>query len=235
MKTSIYRFIFILLLIPLQWLPAQSRATSTRVISTQGYDIIEARGPIDIQLKKGTEGQIAVTTRENLHPHLKVASDGSRLEIYLKRGLHNKRNIRYTVTIPFQSLSKISLSGSGVIHTEDPIHEKTLEVKLSGSGDIDLDLETEKTAIEVNGSGDINLCGSSKNLDVKISGSARLNSEHMESQNTAIKISGSGSARVVAQHSLKAKISGSGNIRFKGNPNQMNHKVSGSGTISTLP
>lgn len=207
---------------------------TTKVIQTKDYDIIHARGPIDIQLKKGKEGAIEVFTSDNLHQYLEVESNGTRLEIRLERGINIRRNAHFEVTVPFESLSEISLSGSGAIETEDTLKAETLEVSLSGSGDIDLDLETAKAALEVSGSGDIKLSGTSENLDIKVSGSADCDGLALETQNTAIKISGSGDAKVTAHKTLNARISGSGSIQYKGKPDKIDSKISGSGTIKTL-
>lgn len=207
---------------------------TTKVIQTQDYDIIHARGPIDIQLKKGKEGVVEVTTSENLHQYLEVESNGNRLEIRLKRGVDIRRNGHFIVTIPFESLSEISLSGSGAIETLDTLQGNVLEVKLSGSGDIELDLQTEKIDLEISGSGNIKLSGASENMNLNISGSADCNGLGLDTQNTKIKISGSGEAKVVAHKTLIAKISGSGSIQYKGTPEKINNMVSGSGTIKSL-
>ncbi|WP_278021592.1 GIN domain-containing protein [Flavobacterium ginsengisoli] len=45
-------------------------------------------------------------------------------------------------------------------------------------------------------------------------------------------VSGSGNSKVACDESLTARVSGSGNIRYVGNPEKKDTKVSGSGTIS---
>ena len=206
---------------------------TTKTIQTEDYDIIQAIGPIDIHLKKGKEGIIEVTTSDNLHQYLEVESKNNRLEISLKRGV-NIRNGHFELNVPFESLSKIKLSGSGTIDTQDPITGKILEVSLSGSGDIDLDLKTQEVNIQVSGSGDIELSGTSENLNLQISGSADYSGLALDTQNTSIEISGSGDANVVAHKTLNARISGSGSVHYKGKPDKINTKVSGSGSIKTI-
>lgn len=187
---------------------------TTKTIQTEDYDIIQARGPIDIHLKKGKEGIIEVTTSDNLHQYLEVESKNNRLEISLKRGV-NIRNGHFELNVPFESLSKIKLSGSGTIDTQDPITGKILEVSLSGSGDIELS-------------------GTSENLNLQTSGSADYSGLALDTQNTSIEISGSGDANVVAHKTLNARISGSGSVHYKGKPDKINTKVSGSGSIKTI-
>jgi hypothetical protein len=46
-------------------------------------------------------------------------------------------------------------------------------------------------------------------------------------------VSGSGDADVYASNSLKARVNGSGDIDYSGNPNTSDTKVLGSGSISS--
>jgi hypothetical protein len=49
-----------------------------------------------------------------------------------------------------------------------------------------------------------------------------------------VRISGSGNASVWANESIEAKISGSGDIDYRGNPNKEITKISGSGSINKV-
>lgn len=150
-----------------------------------------------------------------------------------REGVNIKKNGNFELSIPFESLSKVSLSGSGVIDSEDPIRG-SLEISLSGSGNIDLKLDTEKVETQISGSGKIKFSGTSKDSDLRIKGSANYNGLELETQNTSIEISGSGQAKVNASVSLNARIKGSGSIRYKGNPQKVNTHISGSGKVGTL-
>ena len=206
---------------------------TTKTISTEDYDIIQAHGPIEIHLKKGKEGEVTVTTHDNLHQYLEIESNANLLKFRLKKGVNIKKNGNFELSIPFESLSKVSLSGSGVIDSEDPI-PGSLEISLSGSGNIDLKLDTEKVETQISGSGKIKFSGTSKDSDLRIKGSANYNGLELETQNTSIEISGSGQAKVNASVSLNARIKGSGSIRYKGNPQKVNTHISGSGKVGTL-
>ena len=45
---------------------------TTKTVNTPPYDKVKANGPIDLYLKKGKEGNISVTTDDNLHQYLSV-------------------------------------------------------------------------------------------------------------------------------------------------------------------
>ena len=94
-------------------------------------------------------------------------------------------------------------------------------------------LTTEATGIDakITGSGDMKLSGNVENLEVKVSGSGDFEGYSLEAANVEVYVSGSGDAQVTANSSIKARVNGSGDVRYKGNPERNDTKVMGSGTI----
>ncbi len=76
------------------------------------------------------------------------------------------------------------------------------------------------------------LKGKTNNLDVRVAGSGDIHGFGLQANHTTVSIAGSGDASVVSNESLKARVSGSGDIEYKGNPTKEDTKVSGSGSIS---
>ena len=205
---------------------------TTKTVNTPPYDKVKANGPIDLYLKKGKEGNISVTTDDNLHQYLSVEVKNETLNIRVRKGISIRRYKGFEVTIPFEDISGVSLSGSVSIMTQDPIHGEQFEASISGSGDINLALETNKAGVRVNGSGDVVLAGNTNSLEININGSGDFEGFGLNSEKTKIRISGSGDAEVIANAALDARVSGSGDIDYKGNPAKLDIKVSGSGSIS---
>jgi hypothetical protein len=78
------------------------------------------------------------------------------------------------------------------------------------------------------------MSGSTSNLAVELSGSGDFRGFDIESQSSNVSVSGSGDVKVVAKKNLVARVSGSGDIVYKGNPEKKDVKVLGSGNISPL-
>ena len=68
---------------------------------------------------------------------------------------------------------------------------------------------------------------------MSISGSGDFSGFDLNADNTEVSISGSGNVEVVSNSSIKAYVSGSGDVDYKGNPDKEDTKVSGSGRISS--
>jgi hypothetical protein len=102
---------------------------------------------------------------------------------------------------------------------------------LSGSGNINLEFDADTIETKLSGSGDFILKGTTNKLISKTSGSGNVSSNNLIAKEVECGISGSGNMKVFCTENLKARISGSGDIFYYGNPKTRDTKVSGSGTI----
>ena len=207
----------------------------TKTVNTSDYAGIQAVGSIDVHLQKGVEGTITVTTDDNLQEYIIIeVKDDNMLVIRTKKNTNLKTKKGIHVTVPFQDISEVSLVGSGDVDSKDAIVTPTLDISVTGSGDMVLMVDATSINAKVTGSGDMKLSGKATDLEVKISGSGDYEGTSLIAENTQVYISGSGDAEVYAKSSLKARVNGSGGIKYAGNPVKSDTKVSGSGTIKSM-
>ena len=142
---------------------------------------------------------------------------------------------KLTIHITSKGLDQVSLSGSGMFKSDQPIGPKEMDISISGSGKVLFTtLEVEEMDVKISGSGDVVIeRGSVSETDLKISGSGKLIAEDFEVSEFSAAISGSGSCKITVRDELDARISGSGNIYYHGNP-QINSTSSGSGKVKSL-
>lgn len=111
-----------------------------------------------------------------------------------------------------------------------------MSIAISGSGNITANnIKVKNLALEISGSGDFKATGEAQTFTGSISGSGNINATRMEAEYADISISGSGSAEVWFTDSLKAHISGSGSVLYKGNPAKVTPDISGTGSVAPLP
>lgn len=204
----------------------------TKTVKTQPYDVVKVVGSMDVYLINGSEGSISVTADENTHKYIIVESDGNTLTISLKNNAALRKTGSIKIKVPFKKLSEVTLTGSGEVESEDVIKNSSLNINLKGSGEMDLVVEATSIDAKVNGSGEMELKGKVTDFEIKATGSGEFNGKSLLAENTQVYISGSGNAKVNAKQSLKARINGSGNIAYGGNPPANDSKVLGSGSIS---
>ncbi len=185
--------------------------------NTAEYEKIELNGSFDIDLVIGKEGNLIIHADENLVDIIETTVVKNTLSLDFKKGSY--KNIqtkgKIVITIPVESINKITLSGSGDIVAKDNINLDNLELKLKGSGDI-------------------NFKGKVNDLIVNLSGSGEIDCKNYVAQNTIVNLTGSGDIKVNCSEKLVAKLNGSGDIKYKGKPKFIDQKVNGSGDISSF-
>lgn len=205
--------------------------------STGDYDAVAVSGWFDVDLVEGNEGDISLKGEENLLEHIITEVKDGKLVIKVEKGINLKPSTwkeGIHVTVPVESINAVSLSGSGDIVGKKTLKTTSFTTSMSGSGDITLDLDASSIAASMSGSGDINLSGSTTDFDVTISGSGDIKAYELEADNVDATISGSADIKVTANKRLKARVSGSGDIHYKGNPEKVDTKTSGSGDITKV-
>lgn len=206
--------------------------TETR--TTSDYDGIKISGFFDVDLVAGKEGKIILKGEENLLAAIKVEVEDNSLKIYVEKftNILPSSGKKIQITVPFEKISALSLAGSGDVVSKDAIKTDSLSVKLAGSGNFTLPVDTKNLDLKVSGSGNIHLKGKTDTFSTKLAGSGNIDAADLKSKIVDANVSGSGNSKVTCNESLTARVSGSGNIRYAGNPEKRDVKVSGSGTIS---
>jgi len=205
--------------------------TKTRTVSA--YDAISVAGSFDVKLEAGNEGNLTINIDENLLEYLVTEVKGDKLKISWKKGVSISTRKKILITVPFEDIESVSLAGSGDVYSDDVIKATTFDVALAGSGDVRLKVAATTISSSIVGSGDVDLSGNTISVRCSISGSGDIDAYELTSDKADVSISGSGGIKVSVKDNLKARISGTGDIYYKGNPKYQDFKVSGSGSVSS--
>ena len=201
---------------------------------TSDYDAVSLVGFMDVALVKGSEGNLTIEAESNLQEYITTEVKNGTLRISVEKGVNisPSRNKTIKVTVPFEDLEGAYLTGSGDIWTEDKITARDFSLSVTGSGDMNIEIEADEIDGKVTGSGDIQLIGTASELDCNVTGSGDFDAYKLRAAVVSAQVSGSGDIMVYAEKELNARIAGSGDISYKGNPSKENFKTSGSGDIS---
>lgn len=206
----------------------------TKSRNVSNYDAISLVGSMDVELIKGTEGQLKVEAEENLQQHITTEVEGGRLKIAVEKGysLEPSRNNGIKVIVPVADIEEVSLTGSGDIVSNQMLTAENFEIKVTGSGNVQLPLTAKNTKASITGSGDIDLEGSSVDFACQVTGSGDISAFDFKCENVRATVTGSGDIKVYASESLKASVPGSGDIEYRGNPRKEDFKTFGAGSVS---
>ncbi|MDO6820462.1 head GIN domain-containing protein [Zobellia sp. 1_MG-2023] len=203
--------------------------------SVGDYDAIAVSGSFDVDLVEGNEGELVISGEQNLLDYIVTEVQGEKLVIRVKKGINIRPSLHkgsIKVKVPVERIDALSLSGSGDIVGHTTLKTSRFKTSMSGSGDITLDVTTDALVASMSGSGDMNLSGNTHDFEATISGSGDIRAYDLNADNVEATISGSADIKVTVNEKLKARVSGSGDISYRGNPKKIDTKTSGSGDVS---
>ena len=211
-------------------------------VKADHFNEIKLLGSANISYHQDTRSHVEIHGSDNIIPLVETYVDGNTLIIKFKKNVSIwKGKLEIKVFAP--ELNKLTINGSGNIKLINGIQtSKDIEFHINGSGNIQGEgLNCRRMAVSINGSGDVRLqqiesqecqagISGSGNINLKgkaiqakysIAGSGNIQAADLEAENTDASISGSGNISCYASQKLVARVKGSGDIAYKGNPQEV--------------
>jgi len=181
----------------------------TRDFSLDKVNAVSIHGAFDLNVKMGKKQQIKVSIDDNLWDNLEIKVKNGTLVLDWDEDCRPDSDCSIDLVLP--ELDKVSVHGACDADIEN-YRGDSFMFKVSGAGDLEIDGEVDDLEISISGAGDVD--------------ARDLLADHVE-----VKISGAGNATVHANKSIKARVSGVGNLVYYGEPEDENTNVSGIGSI----
>ncbi len=230
----------------------------TFTVSASDFTALAAANHADVVIDQGSSFAIEVRAQPNIYDNM---------DIYVSSGTLHIENDRCvvqgpaTVYVTMPNLDAATTSGTGDIQVEGFSDVGDLELKVTGTGDIDLAgtaitakgsaaLTAEKVTLVISGTGDIvaefdatevdatlsgtgsmALAGNANSQEVVLSGTGSYRAFDLASTNAEVRLSGTGSAQVNVTGTLSGTLSGTGNIIYRGSPTSVDIDPTGTGDV----
>jgi hypothetical protein len=192
---------------------------------------IHVAGSMNVHVAQQSAQAVKIEGDQNLMPYIDVYVENGTLVVREKDGVNLSPSKDLTVYVSAPSFSDIDVSGAGNIISDTPISgTEPLALHVSGSGDINMQVNVPKVETHISGSGNVVLKGKASDFSVEMSGSGSVKCFDLATDNTKLDMSGSSDAEVTANKSLDIDVSGSGDVRYRGNAS-VNQRISGSGSV----
>ena len=200
---------------------------SQEFILPQIYGIVVSL-PANVFITQGPEQEIIVEGEENILDEIDLNIRNGIWEVETRRCVRDVYQLQIFITLPM--IEELSILGSGSIVSENLLDVEDLFLSIPGSGHIDLAVDADDIDAEIPGSGNIYLEGVADKVDLNITGSGDYKAYNLDSNDSDIRISGSGNAWVRVFDYLRVRISGSGTVRYRGYPD-VDVSITGSGRV----
>ncbi|MBI1222627.1 MAG: hypothetical protein GC180_08495 [Bacteroidetes bacterium] len=212
-----------------EFLRGRGQETS-QIRQVSSFKSVHLKHPAEVQIYSDSIFYVEVFDYANLVSYINSDVTGDILVIDVDRFVHMTHS-KTRVVIHMPDLWETRVFGSGTIRINGPFDHLT-RAEISGSGEINgSGIKSDQTLnIKISGSGKMEMSGEADNLDASISGSGKIAVFGLQTKNAYTQISGSGKVEVATSEYLEANISGSGSIIYDGNP-RLSTRISGSGRV----
>ena len=200
----------------------------TDELFVQNFTGIRVSCDIEVFVTQGDTFEIIVEGQQNIIDLIETDVQGGIWDIEFDGCVKDYDDVKIWITMP--DIDHLKVSGSGSIVGENAFDVTAIDVLISGSGRMNIEMTAEDIDAKISGSGRMLLKGSTEKMNLKISGSGDFRAFDLISEFYDIDISGSGDAEVTANQYMGVNISGSGDVYYKGNPT-IDVSISGSGQV----
>jgi len=200
-------------------------------LELSSFHSLKLSGNDKLYILQGPPQEVRVEGEQNIIDRILLQVDKGVWDIRTRGCVSHHTPLVYYVTLP--DIRQLSVSGSGDIIGENTLTSPEIELEVTGSGSITVDVDAVIDA-EVTGSGTITLSGIGDAIDVEVTGSGECDAFALQAADVTVDIEGSGDAYVTALNRLDVDIRGSGNVYYRGIP-AINSSISGSGKLIKRP
>ncbi len=213
------------------------------------FNALEARGPLDVDIRFGPTQSVIVQADSNLQGLIETSAAGGTLVIRTTANFRSHLPLKVSVVVPV--LSRVANAGTGKM-TIDGLNAETfdfsnsgtgkaelvgragqLQLSISGTGDVtSRDLQADRLTLKMHGTGDARLAGHIGDLTFNQKGTGDLQLDGLDGS-ADLSVHGTGNAQIGGKvASLEVQKSGSGNLALDGlNGGKVNIKGNGTGNI----
>ncbi|HEY0656383.1 MAG TPA: head GIN domain-containing protein [Chryseosolibacter sp.] len=230
------KFVPLLLLTMVMFsIAAVSQTRETRKVDT--FTKISFRVPGKLYLRQGSPQKVEIEGKKDILQEIETEVEGSRLVIGKEGKWFNwdwDGDEKVNVYITVANIEGLSVSGSGDLIGETKITADDLDLNVSGSGSLRVDIDARgDVEADVSGSGDLELKGKCRTFESDVSGSGSVKIDAAIAETADFGVSGSGKIYASgSSENVKTSISGSGKVLAANlETNRCEVRISGSGDV----
>lgn len=198
---------------------------------TGNFNSISSAGIFKIIITQGNSTAVKVETDDNILPYVITEVQGNELKLETKSNVNLKPSKEVDVYITVNKLDNVLISGACSLESTNTLKQYQLDFNLSGTSNLNLDLDVKRLSTSISGTGNATFKGKSTTSDYRISGTGNIDAKSLTNDNATVAISGMGKIHVNAEKQLNVFVSGMGKVWYQGNP-QITQSVSGMGSIT---
>ena len=205
-------------------------------IGIDNYEKIILKVPAEVFYQQFSDSvpYLQIHTDENIYEALNIRVENQHLFIEAKDDSNIKPS-KLTIYTSSHNLNQVTVIGSGEIRLKSEVNAADFKLDITGSGNLLADsLLCNKITTKITGSGRAQLTGASNYSSFTITGSGSINAYDYLVQESDCSVTGSGNIEALVTEKLEVRLTGSGNLSYRGKPQSINTKIIGSGQVKSV-
>ncbi|MGQ0558591.1 MAG: head GIN domain-containing protein, partial [Sphingosinicella sp.] len=164
---------------------------------------------LDVEIRIGPSTAIELEGDDNLIDSIRTDVERGTLHLRVRQGYHVRRAMVARIVVP--RIERVELEASG-------------DARISG-------LDGGRLRLASHGSGSFTAAGRVDQLEVEIEGSGNADLENLQAREARIQIDGTGDAEAHVTDTIVARVNGTGEIVYRGEPRSVTEDIYGTGNI----
>ena len=162
--------------------------SSVREMSPNSFASIKNTTQFNVILKKSNLERITITAEDNLVSQIQTNVKNNQLQIELNKlfpyisTVNIKNNFPIDIIVEYKNLDEVVQAGSGYITTyeNEILYSEDLNLKVTGTGEINLNVSSSTLHTLLTGAGSIKISGNTNTYSSNSSNSSQINTRHLK-------------------------------------------------------
>lgn len=193
------------------------------------FDRLDMGSAFTITVQAGNNYSIEARGNRRDLDDLDIYTSSGTLRAKYRNG-SGRRRYDMSITITMPTLRGVDFSGASRSEISGFRGLRELDIKLTGASRSTIDVDVDRTNVDLSGASDLDLEGASGLLVGDLSGASKIEAFDYPVDEAELDLSGASTARVKVAKRLNVTASGASSVRYRGTP-VIKSNTSGSSTV----
>lgn len=177
--------------------------------------------------------QIILIGQQNIIDKINTNVKGGKLNIEFSERCYQVDEV-IEIHIKIIDIKSIEADGASNIKALSLIKSDNLDLDVDGAANIEMELRTKDLKINADGAASFKLSGKADEMNIKIDGAGSVKAFDLLTNAVDVKVDGAGVCEVNVRDELDVKITGIGEVKYKGSPKDFNQSINGAGKVTKV-
>ena len=190
----------------------------SRTFEIEDFNALDIRGGYHVVWRQSDNVAVTIEMQENLFEFLQVSVAGETLRVNSTRNFSTSRGNSPRIYVYTPYLEMVNFYGAVNASDWDIVQGEKFQIQGAGAINVILELEVDTIDINLSGAGNLNLSGTADSANIITAGASNVLATQLQIRDVNVELSGAGDIDVAVSDNLSVELFGAGRVRYTGNP-----------------